>query len=103
MAVRTETVVHYDCDLCGQEHDESEMILRYGAQQTGQRLQIDICTDCRQRAVAEVVEWFRSRRATMPPRPARRRAAPGAQRLTLVQMPSIMLGSGASGGRSADG
>jgi len=49
------------------------MIRLYGAQQTGQRLQIDICVTCQQRAIAEVVEWFRSRRATMEPTPSRRR------------------------------
>jgi hypothetical protein len=71
MAVRTETVQHHSCDLCGQDYDEADLMRLYGAQHAGQRAQIDICQACQQRPVAEVIEWIRRKQQASQPTPLR--------------------------------
>ena len=59
MATKTETVYHHTCDLCGNERDQDELSHLWGpTPRHGQRPQIDICTDCQHKPVAEVIAWF---------------------------------------------
>jgi hypothetical protein len=69
MAVRTEAVRFHSCDLCEQDFNEDELTRPYGPQQSGMRVQIDICVDCQQRPAADVIDWIRSRQQATSPRP----------------------------------
>src|SRR5262249_56976513 len=72
MAMRTETVTYHSCDLCGEDRDEADLTRLYGSgPKVGQRPQIDICTSCQARPVADVVEWLRSTQGSTAPRPLR--------------------------------
>lgn len=61
MAIRTETVQFYSCDLCEEDFDEGDLVRLYGPQNAGRRAQVDVCPDCQQRPIAELVAWIQSR------------------------------------------
>jgi hypothetical protein len=75
MAVRTEAVQYHSCDLCEQDCAEADLARLYGPLHAGKRAQIDVCVNCQQRTVIEVVEWFRSKQIAMSPRPVRGRGS----------------------------
>jgi hypothetical protein len=79
MAVRTEGVSFHSCDLCGEDRDETDLVRLYGPAQRGKRPQIDICPECQQHPIAEVVAWIRGKEQTTEPRPLRR--IPGGNRI----------------------
>ena len=72
MAVRTEVVSFHSCDLCGEDRDEADLMRLYGPAHAGKRPQIDICPECQQRPIAEVVHWIRGKQQATEPRPLRR-------------------------------
>ncbi|MDR2985287.1 MAG: hypothetical protein LBV34_10645 [Nocardiopsaceae bacterium] len=72
MAVRTESIQVFSCDLCGQDSDEADLTRVYSALQAGKRLQVDVCPDCQKRPIADLVNWFTLRRQEVALRPVRR-------------------------------
>ena len=71
MAVRTEIVSIHTCDLCEHDCDETDLTRLYGAQRAGKRPQIDICLECQQRPISELVAWIRRREQQAAPRSVR--------------------------------
>ena len=69
MADRTEAVQFHSCDLCEQDYDEAELTRLYGPLYGGRRAQVDICTACQQRPVADVIEWISRKQQVTAPRP----------------------------------
>jgi hypothetical protein len=71
MAVRTESVTLHSCDLCEQDRDEADLIRLYGPLLHGKRAQIDVCQDCQQRPIANLVAWIERRQRNTALRPLR--------------------------------
>ncbi|MGN6677047.1 MAG: hypothetical protein ACTHKL_04620 [Streptosporangiaceae bacterium] len=54
MAVRTESVTRYSCDLCDHDCEEADLIRLYDPLQSGKRAQIDVCQGCHKRPIADL-------------------------------------------------
>jgi hypothetical protein len=71
MAVRTEVVSFHSCDLCEEDRNEADLTRLYGAPRAGKRPQIDICPECQQRPISEVVGWLRRKQPASQATPLR--------------------------------
>ena len=74
MAIRTETIYTYICDLCGSEHDDQEEITPVYVNKPqaesrsaqNRRYQVDVCEGCLKRPIADVLAFCAGGRAGEP-------------------------------------
>ena len=72
MATKTEIIHTYLCDLCGGEHEKDDLERLYGKQgrtiSDDDPTRFDICSQCQDKPVREVISLLEQRRQADPQR-----------------------------------
>lgn len=107
MATETVTTVTYRCDLCGTARKPDELVKVYGppdAANSRPAASCDICPDCRDRPVSEVLDWLAKAAKVARAAPVAARLMPDTAPVRAAVRPA--LGQRAStdrGGRNRTG